>query len=642
MYFFATIRSSISPSILSTYEKDPHSLQLQTLISNCNNLNTIFGLYKTLINHKQIPTLQVFKNLLTACLDLKQPERAKHIWKDMENYFIIPDYWCFGLLLRVCGKIGDSVLAKKLFLKVKNNEFKFKMNVIQCTLIIQALSSGGKMKDAISVLEWMDENRIKPNAQLYVCLLKHCKDITIGKYIHSHIIQTQIELNVILETTLLNMYSKCGSMNEAQSIFDTMQSKNIVSWNAMIAGYRQNGKGIEALKLFEQMQQEGIQPDHMTYTIALSICADLAALSIGREIHTQIDNSGIQWNIEMKNSLLNMYSKCGSMNEAQSIFDTMQSKNIVSWNAMIAGYRQNGKGTEALKLFEQMQQEGIQPDHMTYTIALSVCADLAALSIGREIHTQIDNSGIQWNIEMKNSLLNMYSKCGSMNEAQSIFDTMQSKDIISWNAMIAGYRQNGKGIEALKLFEQMQQEGIQPNHLTYTIALSICADLAALSLGREIHTQIDNSGIQWNIEMKNSLLNMYSKCGSMNEAQSIFDTMQSKNIVSWNAMIAGYGQNGDARKALEVFKEMEMQMVQPDSITFVALLNSFSHVGLVDEALQYFNYMKDKYGIQPDVSHYNCVIDSLGRAGRLEEAENLINTMEQPDASFMDSITWSL
>ena len=169
MYFFATIRSSISPSILSTYEKDPHSLQLQTLISNCNNLNTIFGLYKTLINHKQIPTLQVFKNLLTACLDLKQPERAKHIWKDMENYFIIPDYWCFGLLLRVCGKIGDSVLAKKLFLKVKNNEFKFKMNVIDCTLIIQALSSGGMMKDAISVLEWMDENRIKPDAVI-VCM----------------------------------------------------------------------------------------------------------------------------------------------------------------------------------------------------------------------------------------------------------------------------------------------------------------------------------------------------------------------------------------------------------------------------------------------------------------------------------------
>jgi hypothetical protein len=146
--------------ILSTYEKDPYSLQLQTLISNCNNhLNTIFGLYKTLINHKQIPTIQVFKNLLTACLDLKQPERSKHIWKDMENYSIIPDYWCFGLLLRVCGKIGDSILAKKLFIKMKNDELKFIINVIDCAQIIQALSNGGKMKDAL-VLEWMDENRI--------------------------------------------------------------------------------------------------------------------------------------------------------------------------------------------------------------------------------------------------------------------------------------------------------------------------------------------------------------------------------------------------------------------------------------------------------------------------------------------------
>ncbi len=143
----------------------------------------------------------------------------------------------------------------------------------------------------------------------------------------------------------------------------------------------------------------------------------------------------------------------------------------------------------------------------------------------------------------------------------------------------------------------MQQEGIQLDHITYTIALSICADLAALSLGRGIYIQIDNSGIQWIIEMKNSLLNMYSKCGSMNEAQSIFDNMQSKNIISWNAMIAGYGQNGKARKAIEVFKEMELEMVQPNTITFVHRSNSFSHIGLVDETLHYFNYMKNKYGI---------------------------------------------
>ena len=256
----------------------------------------------------------------------------------------------------------------------------------------------------------------------------------------------------------------------------------------------------------------------------------------------------------MRNSLLNMYLKCGSMSEAQSIFDNMESRNIITWNAMISGYRQNGDVKESIELFKKMQQEGIQPNHFTFTIALSSCADLADLSLGREIHSQIDENGIEWTIEMRNSLLNMYLKCGSMNEAQSIFDNMESRDIITWNAMISGYRQNGDGKESIELFKQMQQEGIQPNHFTFTIALSSCADLADLSLGREIHSQIDESGIEWTIEMRNSLLNMYSKCGSMNEAQSIFDNMESRDIITWNAMISGYRQNGDGKESIELFK----------------------------------------------------------------------------------------
>ena len=183
--------------------------------------------------------------------------------------------------------------------------------------------------------------------------------------------------------------------------------------------------------------------------------------------------------IEMKTSLLNMYSKCGSIDDARSIFDNMESKNIVSWNAMISGYEQNGNSKEAIELFQQMQQSGIQPNQVTFTIALSACANLADLSLGKKIHSQINESGIEWNIEMKNSLLNMYSKCGSIDDARSIFDNMESKDIISWTAMISGYEQNGNSKEAIELFQQMQQSGIQPDHVTFTIALSACANLAA-------------------------------------------------------------------------------------------------------------------------------------------------------------------
>jgi pentatricopeptide repeat protein len=632
---FANIaRSSIPSSTLAAYEGEPRPSEAERLISIINNPHTAFQIYRTLVKNQK-PTLGVFKNLITACLDLRQPQRLKDVWKEMEKHSVIPDYWCFSLLLRVCGKNRDSLLAKQLFSKIKNGEFKFReINVIDCAQLIQALSSGSKMQDAMDVLNWMGDLGIKPNAILYLCILKSCKDLSTGRRIHAHIISSQIELDIKLQNSLLNMYSKCRSMDEARSIFDTMQSKDIITWNAMIQGYRENGK--ESLELFERMKKEGLQPNQVTYTIVLSICANLADISLGRKIHSEIDECGVEWNVEMKTSLLDMYSKCGSMDKARSIFDTMQSKDIITWSAMIKGYGQNGRGKEALELFEKMKQEGLQPNQVTYTIVLSICANLAALSLGRKIHSEIDECGVEWNIEMKTSLLDMYSKCGSMDKARSIFDTMQSRNISTWNAMIQGYGQNGNGKEALELFENMKKEGLQPDQVTYTIVLSTCANLAALSLGRKIHSEIDECGVEWNIEMKNSLLSMYSKCGSMDEVRSIFDTMQSRNIITWNAMIQGYGQNGNGREALKLFEQMKQEMIHPDSVTLVALLNAFSHAGLVREALKYFHSMKEEYKIIPENSHYNCVVDALSRAGLLEEAENLIGTMDRPDV-----VTWT-
>src|SRR4051812_48946746 len=341
----------------------------------------------------------------------------------------------------------------------------------------------------------------------------------------------------------------------------------------MNAGYGQNGKEGEALELFNQMKQSGVKPNCVTYTIILSVCANLADLPLGKEIHSQVDESGIEWTIEMQTSLLNMHSKCGSMDDARSVFDSMKLRNVISWSAMIIGYGQNGKDREALELFNQMQQSRVKPDCVTYTIILSVCSNLADLSLGKEIHSQIDESGIEWTLEMQTSLLNMYAKCVSVDDARSLHDNMKMKNVISWSAMIAGYGQNGKDREALELFNQMQQSGVKPDCVTYTIILSACANLAAVSHGKEIHYGIDESGIEWTLEMQTSLLNMYAKCGSMNDARSVFDNMELKDIISWNAMIAGYGQNGKDREALELFNQMKQSGVKPDCFTYTIILS---------------------------------------------------------------------
>ena len=255
--FSTAPRSSIPSTSLSEYEKDPQPLEAQSLISSCNNLTSAFGIYKTLVSHQK-PTLGVFKSLIEACLEL-EPKKAKDVWKEMEKHLVITDYWCFSLMVRACGKSGDSSLAKELFSKIKNKEFKFeRVNVINCAQLIQALSYGGKMEDAMDVLDWMGENGIKPDSPLYLCLLKPCRNLATAKKIHAHIISSHTEWHAKLQNSLLNVYLKCGSMGDARSVFDSMEERDVISWNAMIGGYAQNGNGKEAFELFKQMEQGNI------------------------------------------------------------------------------------------------------------------------------------------------------------------------------------------------------------------------------------------------------------------------------------------------------------------------------------------------------------------------------------------------
>ena len=344
---------------LDSFKKQPDIYKASSLIATFgkqNNLNGAFDIYRRLVDHSSHkPHIGVFTALMNACMKCNQPKRVVALWNDMSRYSVQLDNFCFGTLINACAKTGDIITAKKLIDKIKKREFTFKINVIDYTQLIRTFNHGNNIGDAIEVLQLMKQQNVQPDAITYISLLSSCANMTAleqGRLIHNEIINSGIKLNIILETALLNMYSKCGSMNEAQSIFDNMESRDIITWNAMISGYRQNGDVKESIELFKKMQQEGIQPNHFTFTIALSSCADLADLSLGREIHSQIDKSGIEWTIEMRNSLLNMYLKCGSMNEAQSIFDNMESRDIITWNAMISGYRQNGDVKKSIELFE--------------------------------------------------------------------------------------------------------------------------------------------------------------------------------------------------------------------------------------------------------------------------------------------------
>jgi pentatricopeptide repeat protein len=259
----------------------------------------------------------------------------------------------------------------------------------------------------------------------------------------------------------------------------------------------------------------------------LNACASVVALEEGRCIHQQIIQSGCESEVFVGSSLVDMYAKCGSIEEAWRVFKEMPSRNVVTWNAMVLGNVKCDQGQKALELFRQMQQEGVQPDSVTFVAVLNACASMVALEEGRCVHKQIIEYGWDSDVFLSNSLVDMYAKCGSIEEAWRVFNKMPSQDVVTWTTMILGHVQCGQGQKALELFQKMQQEGVQPNSVTFVGVLNACASVVVLEEGRYVHQQIIQSGCESEVSVGSSLVDMHAKSGSMKDAWNVFNKLPS-------------------------------------------------------------------------------------------------------------------
>ncbi|KAJ7298413.1 hypothetical protein O6H91_Y582700 [Diphasiastrum complanatum] len=504
---------------------------------------------------------------------------------------------------------------------------------------LSKLCEEGRLKEALHMLELMVQPTTIPPIHAYVCLLKGCsrrKALAEGKQVHALIFQSVLESNIFLANTLVHMYSKCGSLLHAHKVFSNMPQHNVYSWTAIISAYADSGEVEEAINLFQQMQETGLASDKVLFVVVLKACASLAALEQGKQLQSEIIKRGFQSDVIVGSTLVNMYAKCGCTEDARELFDNMSERNVVSWNAMIAGYAQNGLGKEALALYEQMKQEGMQPNNVTFVLLLKACASRADLEQGKQLHSEIMKRGFQSDVVVGNTLVDMYTKCGCTEDARELFDNMSERDVVSWNAMIAGYAQNGLGKEALALDEQMKKEYMQPNNVSLVLLLKACASLAAVERGKQLHSEIKKRVFQSDVVVGNTLVDMYANCGCTEDARELFDNMSERNVVSWNAMIAGYAQNGIAQEALALFEQMQGKGTKSDEVTYISVLSACAHSGLVDQGRYVFNSMCKNHGVTPTKEHYACMVDLLGRAGCLADAELFINKMPiQPD-----SVVW--
>lgn len=386
-----------------------------------------------------------------------------------------------------------------------------------------------------------------------------------------------------------------------------------------------------AMIALEVMQSRGICADSFTYAELIKCCVDRGAVEQGKLVHMHVFFNGYRPDTILMNILMSMYVKFGLLDEARKLFDEIPDRNVVSWTTMIAAYSNAKLNERALEFLVLMFREGVRPNMFTYSSVLRACDGLWNL---RQLHCSINKVGLESDVFVRSAIIDVYSKLGELQSALGSFNEMTTEDFVVWNSIIGGFAQNSDGDEALNLFKRMKRAGLFATQSTLTSVLRACTGLALLELGRQVHVHVLK--YDQDLILNNAILDMYCKCGCVEDANTIFTRMEKKDVISWSTMIAGLAQNGLCKEALNFFESMKGSDLRPNYITMLGVLFACSHAGLVHDGWNYFRSMKEVYGIDPGKEHYGCMIDLLGRAGRLDEAVRLIHEMKcEPDA-----VTW--
>ncbi|PVH61279.1 hypothetical protein PAHAL_3G004400 [Panicum hallii] len=369
-------------------------------------------------------------------------------------------------------------------------------------------------------------------------------------------------------------------------------------------------------------------PSHLTFPFALKAASRLPdPLSAGLQLHGRSLKLPYHSNPHVLTSLLSLYARCGLLHDAQKAFDEMSHPSTVSWTALITAYMDAGRVQEAVGVARKAFASGMRPDSFTAVRVLTACARVTDLVTGEAVWRVVEQEGIAGNVFVATAALDLYVKCGEMQKARVVFDKMQNKDAVAWGAMVGGYASNGHPREALELFFAMQAEGMTPECYTVAGALSACTRLGALDLGRRAARMVHWDEVLDNPVLGTALIDMYAKCGSTGEAWMVFQQMRKRDIIVWNAMILGLGMTGHEKIAFALVGQMEKSGMTPNDNTFIGLLCSCTHTGLVKDGRRYFHNMTQSYRISPRIEHYGCMVDLLSRAGLLEEAHQLIEDM---------------
>ncbi|KAF8379134.1 hypothetical protein HHK36_028563 [Tetracentron sinense] len=522
--------------------------------------------------------LVTFNAMLSSYVQSGRIVEACRFFEEMPERNVVS--WTSMLCgLTHAGRLGD---ARKLFYVMPDR------NVVSWNSMVVGLIRNGDLEEARRLFDIMPvRNQVSWNAMISgYAENQRMEEARI-------LFDAMLDPNVITWTSLIAGYCRDGNVKEAFRLFRSMPDRNIVSWTAMIGGFVWNGFYEEALLLFFEMRSiNDMKPNGETFISLVYACSGLSFPRLAKQLHAYLIVDG--WDYDdydgrLSKSLIHMYSQLGYMDFAQYIFSNNSNNHIVqSCNSMINGYVRIGRLEKAQHLFD--------------TVPI--------------------RDGVSWT-----SMISGYFNAGHVKEACCLFYRMPERDAIAWTVMISGHTQNELLAEAIYLFSEMWAEGVIPLDSTYSSLLGAAGAMVYLDQGRQFHCLLMKTRSKIDTILENSLISMYAKCGEIYDAHIIFCDMTFRDTISWNSMIVGFSYHGLANEALKVFEAMLNSGNLPNSVTFLGVLLACSHAGLIERGWELFYSISKEHALQPELEHYICMIDLLGRAGKVEEAEEFVSTL---------------
>ncbi|MCO5565200.1 hypothetical protein L7F22_018873 [Adiantum nelumboides] len=521
-----------------------------------------------------------------------------------------------------CGELDN---ASTLFSKLPEKD------VVSWSALISGYIQYGFAEEAMELFENMQLAGTPPNAVTFSCALKACaitKELDFGLQLNSGIIEAGIEFEIIVANTLIYMYCECSRFDLACSVWSRLPTKNAATWSAIFTGYGQVARGQEVVSLLHKMTvDDQIEPDKITFICSLKACSCSDALKEGEQIHSYAAAYGLEFEIEVGNALIDMYGRCGSLNMAFLVLQRMPKRDIITWSGLIAGYALHGRGQEAFQVFKCMEVDGLVSNWVTFLSLIKACAGTTDFGQDNRIHALVIEGGFHNNLFVSTGLIDLYGKHDNFDDSEMVFNRLHRHEVGTWNAMLCVYAKQGLALPAIELFWRMQEEDVEPDQITMVGILKACSTVGAQGQGLQVHSYIYEIGFEADQFVANALVDMYSKCGSVDDARIVFERLHEKDVITWNALIAGFSQDCDYEQAALCLQKMQRGGWKPDDVTFLCVLSACGHNGLVTEGLTIFKSMIKDHCIFPLQEHFNAMVEIFGHAKRFSEAEDLLETI---------------